>query len=74
MPSKDEKAIASAIGVNAYFAKDYISTSTKFTYSEIEKLLLLLYEYNLRNLGVNDGGTDDAELLKEMVVKMIAPL
>lgn len=74
VPSKDEKAIASAIGVNAWFVKDYISTSTKFSSSEIEKLLLLLYEYNLRNLGVNDAGTDDVELLKEMVVKMIAPL
>ena len=74
VPSKDEKAIASAIGVNHYFVKDYISTSTKFSYTEIEKLLLLLYEYNLRNVGVNDAGTDDAELLKEMVVKMIVPL
>jgi DNA polymerase-3 subunit delta len=74
VPSKDEKAIASAIGVNAWFVKDYISTATKFSYPEIEKLLLLLYEYNLRNLGVNDAGTEDAELLKEMVVKMIAPL
>jgi DNA polymerase-3 subunit delta len=72
--SKDEKAIAAAIGVNAWFVKDYIATSTKFTYPEVEKLLLLLYEYNLRNLGVNDAGTDDAELLKEMVVKMISPL
>src|SRR5215207_4561728 len=41
VPSKDEKAIASAIGVNHYFVKDYISTSTKFSYPEIEKLLLL---------------------------------
>src|SRR5688572_22453262 len=54
VPSKDEKSIAAAIGVNAWFVKDYISTSTKFNYPEIEKLLLLLYEYNLRNLGVNN--------------------
>lgn len=72
--SKDEKTVASAIGVNAWFVKDYISTATKFTYPEVEKVLLLLYEYNLRNLGVNDAGTEDSELLKEMVVKMIAPL
>lgn len=74
VPSKDEKTIASALGVNAWFVKDYISTATRFSFQEIEKLLLLLYEYNLRNLGVNDAGTEDAELLKEMVVKMIAPL
>jgi DNA polymerase III subunit delta len=74
VPSKDEKTIAAAIGVNAWFVKDYILTSTKFSYPEIEKLLLLLYEYNLRNLGINNAETDDAELLKEMVVKMIATL
>ena len=72
--SKDEKTVAASIGVNAWFVKDYMSTATKFSYQEIEKILLLLYEYNLRNLGVNDAGTEDAELLKEMVVKMIAPL
>lgn len=74
VPSKDERTVASALGVNSFFVKDYISTATRFSYPEVEKIMLLLYEYNLRNLGVNDAGTDDAELLKEMVVKMIAPL
>ena len=74
IPSKDEKTVALALGVNAFFVKDYVSTATRFSYPEIEKILLLLYEYNLRNLGVNDAGTEDAELLKEMVVKMIATL
>lgn len=74
VPSKDERTVAAALGVNAYFVKDYVSTATRFSFPEIEKILLLLYEYNLRNIGINDAGTDDAELLKEMVVKMIAPL
>jgi DNA polymerase III subunit delta len=74
VPSKDERTVATALGVNSFFVKDYISTATRFSYTEVEKIMLLLYEYNLRNLGVNDAGTDDAELLKEMVVKMIAPL
>ena len=30
--SRDEKTVASAIGVNAWFVKDYISTTTKFSY------------------------------------------
>lgn len=74
VPSKDEKSVASALGVHSYFARDYISTTSRFSSAEIEKILLLLYEYNLRGIGINDAGTDDAELLKEMVVKMIAPL
>lgn len=72
--SKDEKTVAAALGVNPYFAKDYVATASRFSHAEIEKLLLLLYEYNLRGIGINDSGTDDAELLKEMVVKMIQPL
>lgn len=72
--TSDEKAVASALGVHSYFARDYVSTASRFSSTEIEKILLLLYEYNLRGIGINDAGTEDAELLKEMVVKMIAPL
>ena len=70
--AKDEKSVAAAIGVHTFFVKDYMQTAMKFSYHEIEKVLLLLYEYNLRNIGINDAGTEDADLLKEMVVKMIA--
>ncbi len=72
VPARDEKAIAAAIGVHSYFAKDYIQAATRFSHHEVEKVILLLHQYNLRGLGVNDAGSSDAMLLKEMVVKMIA--
>jgi len=34
--------------------------------------LLLLSDYNLKSIGINNSGAPDASLLKEMVVKMIA--
>jgi DNA polymerase-3 subunit delta len=71
VPSRDEKSVAAAIGVNSFFVRDYLQTATRFSYAEIEKLLLLLHQYNLRGIGINDIGTEDAMLLKEMVVKMI---
>lgn len=74
LPSKDEANVNAALGGRNFFWKEYVATTSRYTYPEIEKILLLLYEYNLRNLGVNDAGTDDAELLKEMVVKMMAAL
>jgi DNA polymerase-3 subunit delta len=52
--------------------KDYIKTVNLFTYPQVEAVLLLLHEYNLRSVGVHDAGTEDASLLKEMIVKMIA--
>jgi DNA polymerase-3 subunit delta len=72
VPSRDEKAVAAAIGVNAWFVKDYLQTAMKYSSQEIEKVLLLLHQYNLKGVGVNDIGTSDAMLLKEMAVKMIA--
>lgn len=72
VPSRDEKSVAAAIGVNAYFVRDYLQTAVKFSSHEIEKVLLLLHQYNLKGIGVNDVGSSDAMLLKEMVVKMIA--
>ena len=68
----DEKAIATAIGINPFFSKDYLQAARMYKYEEVENALLLLHNYNLKSIGVNDAGTEDASLLKEMVVKMMA--
>jgi len=70
MPASDEKSVASALGVNPFFAKDYMVAFRNYDSRNTEKTLLLLHEYNLRSLGVNDCGTSDGELLKELVVKI----
>ena len=70
--SKDEKTVAVNIGVNPWFVKDYMLAARNYGYQGIESALLLLHHYNLKSVGVNDSGTSDASLLKEMVVKMIS--
>ena len=69
--STDEKAIAAAIGVNFYFVKDYITAVRNYKYEGIENGLLLLHAYNLKSIGVNSVGAEDASLLKELVVKIM---
>lgn len=69
--SQEEKMIASNIGVNPYFVKDYIQAARNYGYQGVENALLLLHHYNLKSVGVNDTGTPPASLLKEMVVKMM---
>ncbi|MBL7763624.1 MAG: DNA polymerase III subunit delta [Chitinophagaceae bacterium] len=70
--TKDEKTISQATGINAYFIKDYMKAVQTYNYAGVEKILLLLHEYNLKSVGVNSVGNSDAILLKEMVVKIIA--
>jgi len=71
--SREEKAVAAATGINPFFIKDYLLAVNKYSFPEVEKSLLLLHQYNLRSVGINDTGTEDASLLKEMVYKIISP-
>jgi len=71
LQGQDEKSIASAIGVNPFFMKDYMQAARAYGFSGTERVLLLLHHYNLRSIGINDSGTEDESLLKEMVVKMM---
>jgi DNA polymerase-3 subunit delta len=70
--SQDEKTVASALGVNPYFIRDYLGAARKYDFPGVEKILLLLHQYNLRSVGVHDGGSSDAGLMKEMTVKMMS--
>lgn len=70
--SADEKTIATTIGVNPYFMKDYLQAARLYTYPTVEKALLLLHQYNLKSVGIGSTGTSDASLLREMVVKIMA--
>ena len=70
--TRDEKTIATSLGINPFFIKDYLRTTTVYSYADVEKLLLLLSDYNLKSIGINNSGTTDGSLLKEMVVKIIA--
>lgn len=71
LPSNDDKSIAAGLGVNPFFVKDYKTASVNYDFLSVQKNLLLLQEYNLRSVGVNDSGTSDASLLKELVFKMV---
>jgi DNA polymerase-3 subunit delta len=70
--SREEKTVATAIGVNPFFVKDYLLAAKQYSFPEVEKAILQLHQYNLRSLGVRDTGTEEASLLKEMVFKIIS--
>lgn len=71
LPARDEKTVASALGVNPFFVKDYLLAARNYGLPGIENTLLLLHAYNLKSVGVNAVSTEDASLLKELIVKII---
>lgn len=71
MENRNEQALF-GLFKNSFSAKTAVQAINNYGYSGIEKIMLLLHHYNLKSVGVNDTGTDDAELLKEMVVKIMS--
>lgn len=70
--TQDERTVATSIGVNPYFIKDYLQAARVYAYPGVEKALLLLHQYNLKSIGVGSSNTEDSSLMKEMVVKMLS--
>jgi DNA polymerase III subunit delta len=69
---KSENGLKPIFSNNIYSARQGLLAAKNYGYEGTEKIILLLHHYNLRSLGVNDAGTEDASLLKEMVVKMVS--
>ncbi|HMO60534.1 MAG TPA: DNA polymerase III subunit delta [Ferruginibacter sp.] len=71
MADRGEAALRPLFYNNPYAAKEAAAALKLYGYEGVEKTLLLLHEYNLKSIGINNASTDGAGLLKEMVVKII---
>jgi DNA polymerase-3 subunit delta len=69
---KSDADLMHAIGLkNAYFLKEYKDALRLYTHVQLEKAMLLLREYDLKSKGVNSRVTEEGELLKEMMAKIL---
>jgi DNA polymerase-3 subunit delta len=69
--SRDEYSIAAALGLKPYFAKQYVSAMQKYSSFEVEKVLVLLNDSNLKSLGIGRADSSDAGILREFAVKIM---
>lgn len=72
LDDRSENGAKGLFSNNFYAAKDGLAAAKTYGLQGVEKILLLLHEYNLKSIGLNDAGTSDADLMKEMVVKMVS--
>jgi DNA polymerase-3 subunit delta len=69
--SKPRKDIALQLGINEFFLDDYKQASDNYAPLMIEQIFAFLKYYDLRSKGVDDTGTEDGQLMIEMVVKIL---
>jgi len=70
---KDKSAgnVASELGVNIYFIDEYKKAATIYNPRKCVDVFSLLREYDLRAKGLNNDSTEDGDLLKELVFKIM---
>lgn len=71
MNDKSDAALKPFFYFNPVSLKQAHEMMKNYGYSGLEKLILLLHQYNLKSIGVGDTGTSGSSLMKEMVVKMM---
>lgn len=60
-----------ALGVNPFFVKEYQAASHKYSMGKLAKIIGYLREADLKSKGVGNASTSDAEILKELIFKIL---
>lgn len=71
LPDKSQNNVASALKVNPFFVKDYSLAASNYSPGKTMDIISLLRQYDLRSKGFDGNSTDEGELLKEVVFKII---
>jgi len=71
LEDKSRNNAASALSVNPFFVKDYSEAAGNYSIRKLRSIIGLLRQYDLRVKGVNNASTEEGELLRELVYKIL---
>lgn len=71
MAGQSPQAIASQMGVNPYFVKDYAESARLYPLKHATRVISILREFDMKGKGLGAVNMGEAELIKELVYKII---
>jgi len=71
LPDNSINVAAAALSVHPFFVKDYAMAAQNYSFRRLRAIIGLLREYDLRLKGINNGSTEESELLRELVYKIL---
>lgn len=71
LKDKSRSNAASALGVNPFFLSDYETAARNYSANKLKSLFSDLREYDLKSKGVGNVSTNEGELLRELVFKIM---
>ena len=71
IPNKNQQTVASELGINPYFVRDYEKAARSFNAWKTLHIISYIREYDARSKGIDDTGTAGHDLLQELVYKIL---
>jgi DNA polymerase-3 subunit delta len=69
--SQNSSEVAKAIGMSPYFVQEYMTAAKNYQPAKMNQVFDLLHEFDLKSKGIQGGKASDAELLTELVVRLV---
>ncbi len=70
-PGASDADLAKVLAINPYFVKEYRVAAKNYPLGKVIDCLTYIYQADLRSKGVDAGGMDDAENLRELIFKIM---
>lgn len=72
LENKQERNVASKLGVNPYFVKDYVAAARNYPMRKVSQVIGTLREFDVKSKGVGSNSVPQGDLLKELLVKIMS--
>ena len=71
LPDKSDRAVASALGINPYFVKDFAAAAKRYSAGKTFAIIGYFRDTDARLTGINNPSAKDADLWKELIYKIM---
>ncbi len=69
--NKAEGNIAKELGVNPYFAKDYITAGRAYSVGQVARIIHAIRQADMASKGIDSVSSSEGQILKELVFKIL---
>jgi DNA polymerase-3 subunit delta len=71
LEDKSRNNVASVLSVSPFFVKDYAEAASNYSMNKLRTIISMIRQYDMKVKGVNNVSTEDGQLLKELIYKIL---
>lgn len=71
LEDKSQNNVASVLGINPFFVNDYKTAASKYSFEKAGRIISLIRAYDMKAKGVDNVSTEEGELLRELIFKIL---